>query len=258
MRRAPRTADASSSRPNDLRHYLQHMASAPHEAGHDARPDAGAHPTKMEKGKVGAVLKSLNAVLNHILAAGKGEAPAALLVAPATEKVDATSEAIEIARALVAKRLRVVLVDLTRGAAAVSGRLGIPRVPGFNDLAAGRVSFEEVLAVDEETPLQVIAAGNPKVTANGDEGARFARVFSALTQAYDCVVLHADRETALKLKPELRFELPVLVVVLPAGASAEREHESLAELAGFGCPVVAYEQSGKEPRSGLFGRVAAV
>ena len=84
------------------------------------------------------MLKSIDAVLNHILASGKGGAPRALLVAGASAKVDATAEAIAIARALVAKREQVVLVDLTRGPASVSGALGLPRVPGLTDLVAGR------------------------------------------------------------------------------------------------------------------------
>ena len=47
-----------------------------------------------------------------------------------------------------------------------------------------------------------------------------AALFEALTQAYDSVVLHADREAVRKLTPALKFELPVVVAVLPAGAGA--------------------------------------
>jgi uncharacterized protein involved in exopolysaccharide biosynthesis len=245
-------------RTNDLRAYLnQRLASRSEAANDSVRKPETAQPKSGDE-KVGPVLKSLDAVINHILASGKGGAPRALLIAGATPKVDATAEAIGIARALVARREQIVLVDLTRGPAAISGPLEIPRVPGLTDLAAGRASFDDVVKIDAETPLQVIAAGNPKLAASADENARFERVFEALTQVYDCVVLHADREAVRQLAPALKFELPVVVAVLPPGASANGDKAELGDFSALGCPVLVYEQPGKEPRSRLLGRVAAV
>ena len=244
-------------RPNDLRHYLnQRIAQATRSRVEE--PKVTLPAPKVGNGKVGPVLKSLDGVLNHIFSAAKDGAPRAVLVSGATPQVDATQEAIRIARALVARREAVVLIDLTRGASAVSGPLGLPRAPGFTDLAAGRAGFDDVIRVDTDTSLQVIAAGNPAVKPKGEEVDRFMRVFEALTEAYDCVVLHADRDTVKKLTPALKFELPVTVVVLPQGASANAESEDLGDFAALGCPVVVYEQTGKEGRSGLLGRVAAI
>ncbi|MEX1061394.1 MAG: exopolysaccharide transport family protein [Methyloceanibacter sp.] len=245
-------------RTNDLRHYLNQRLTAAAEAANDSVRNGNEVASKPDGDKVGPVLKSLDAVLNHILASGKGGAPRALLVAGASAKVDATAEAISIARALVARREQVVLVDLTRGPAAVSGPLGLPRSPGLTDLAAGRASFEDVVKIDGDTSLQVIAAGNPKLAAKGDENGRFGHVFEALTQAYESVVLHADREAVRKLSSALKFELPVVVAVLPAGATASSTNIDLTDFSALGCPVVVYEQSGKEPRSRLLGRVAAI
>ncbi len=182
------------------------------------------------------MLKSLDAVLNHILASGKGGAPRAVLVAGVIGQGRRDGRGDPIARALVARREQVVLVDLTRGPAAVSGPLGLPRAPGLTDLAAGRAGFEDVVRIDADTPLQVITAGNPKVKAKGEETERFTRVFEALTQAYDCVVLHADREAVRKLTPALKFELPVVVAVLPAGASARATNDRLDRLLGAWLP----------------------
>jgi tyrosine-protein kinase Etk/Wzc len=245
-------------RTNDLRHYLNQRLTAAAEAANDSVRNGNEVASKTDSDKVGPVLKSLNAVLNHILASGKGGAPRALLVAGASAKVDATAEAISIARALVARREQVVLVDLTRGPAAVSGPLGLPRAPGLTDVAAGRASFEDVVKIDGDTSLQVIATGNPKLAAKGDENGRFGHVFEALTQAYESVVLHADREAVRKFTPALKFELPVVVAVLPAGASTSSTNIDLTDFSALGCPVVVYQQSGKEPRSRLLGRVAAI
>lgn len=247
-------------RPNDLRHYLnQRLAASAAEAGKPGKDaDKTVKATKSGNGKTGPVLKSLDAVLNHIVSPGKGVALRALLVAGATPQVDATQEAIQIARGLVARREQVVLLDLTRGAAALSGQLGSPRAPGFTDLAAGRASFEDVVRIDSDSPLQVIAAGNPAIKSDGEETDSFMRVFEALTHVYDCVVLHADRDVMRKLRPALKFELPASVAILPAGTTAKgADSVDLTEFTSLGCPVVVYEQSGKEPRSGLFGRLAA-
>jgi uncharacterized protein involved in exopolysaccharide biosynthesis len=255
------TPDAAGMplRPNDLRHYLnQRIAAATSEPASDSVRNGAASAPKGSTSKVGPVLKSLDAVLNHILASAKGRgAPRALLVAGVSAKVDATPEAIQIARALVARREQVVLVDLTRGALAVSGALGLPRAPGFTDLAAGRAGFDDVVRIDADTPLQVIAAGNPKVKAKGDEAESFTRVFEALTQVYDRVVFHADREAVRTFAPALKFELPVVVAVLPRGAGAKSLTQDLSGFSALGCPVLVYEQNGKEPRSGLLARVAA-
>ncbi len=245
-------------RTNDLRAYLnQRLASRGTEAANDPVRKVDATQSGSDANETGPVLKSLDAVINHVLASGKGGAPRAVLVVGTSPKVDATPEAIAIARALVARREQIVLVDLTRGPAAISGPLGIPRSPGLNDLAAGRAGFEDVIRIDAETPLQVIAAGNPKLAATGDENSRFGRVFDALTQAYDCVVLHADRDAVRALTPALKFELPLVVAVLAPGASTQNDKADLADLSALGCPVLAYEQIGKQPRKRLFGRAVA-
>jgi uncharacterized protein involved in exopolysaccharide biosynthesis/Mrp family chromosome partitioning ATPase len=246
-------------RTNDLRHYLnQRLAASAADAANDSPGKGGAAPPKPDNDKVGPVLKSLDAVINHIVATGTGGAPRAMLVAGATAKLDATAEAIAIARALVARRDQVVLVDLTRGPASISGALGLPRTPGLTDLVAGRAGFEDVVRIDEDSSLQVISAGNPKLSAKDDENERFGHLFEALTQAYDSVVLHADSEAMRQLTSALKFELPIVVAVLPAGASDSGTKTDLAEFSALGCPVLVYEQSGKKPRSRFFERVAAV
>jgi hypothetical protein len=237
---------------NDLRAYLNQRLASRSEAANDSISKTGA---PKPEDKAGPLLRSLDAVLNQILDSGNGGAPRAVLVVGVSPKVDATAAAIGIARALVERREQILLIDLTRGTSSVSGALGMPRVPGINDLVAGRSSFEDVIKIDPESSLQVIPAGNPK-GGGSDENARFGRVFDALTQAYDCVVLHADREAVRALSQALKFELPLVVAVLQTGASAQSEKADLADFAALGCPVLVYEPAGREPRSRLFARRA--
>lgn len=240
--------------PNDLRHYLTQRIASPDVDEPAEIPRA----PKVGGGKVEPILTSLDAVLDRVLATATGGLPRALLVAGVSPKADATQAAIGLARALVDRNEQVVLVDLAKGASAVSGPLGMPRVPGFADLAAGHASFADVIRIDEDTPLQVIPAGNPTVIGSEPEPDRFMRVFEALTQAYGCVVLHADLRAVQALMPALKFELPAMVAVLPRGGNVESEDEALSTFQSLGCPVVVYEGNGKRRRAGLFSRIAAV
>jgi Mrp family chromosome partitioning ATPase len=247
-------AEMAALSPNDLRHYLTQRIASP-----DLDETAStARKSKSGSARAGSVLKSLDAVLDRVLQSSTGGLPRALLVAGVSPKADATQTAIGLARALVDRNEQVVLVDLAKGASAVSGPLGMPRVPGFADLAAGRASFADVIRVDGDTPLQVIPAGNPAMRGEEPEPDRFMRVFEALTQAYGCVVLHADLNAVRALMPALKFELPVMVAVMPARASLESEDEALSTFQALGCPVVVYQGDGRPRRTGLFSRSAAV
>lgn len=240
--------------PNDLRHYLTQRIASP-----DLPETASVLPKRKARGaRFGPVLKSLDAVLDRVLESATGGLPRALLVAGVSPKADATHAAIGLARALVDRNEQVVLVDLAKGASAVSGPLGMPRVPGFADLAAGRASFADVIRVDGDTPLQVIAAGNPAMRGEDPEPDRFMRVFEALTQAYGCVVLHADLNAVQALMPALKFELPVMVAVMPTRAGLESEDDALSTFQALGCPVVVYEGDGRPRRMRFFNRTAAL
>jgi len=262
-----RGVEMASLSPNDLRHYLtQRIATS--ELDEEGAKSSGSKTftsrtftSKISRSGRSAgvpVLKSLDAVLDKVLASATGGLPRALLVAGTSPKADATQVAINLARALVDQNEQVVLLDLAKGASAVSGPLGMPRVPGFADLAVGRASFSDVIRVDDESSMQVIPAGSPTTRGTEPEPDCFMRVFEALTQAYGCVVLHADLAAIEALMPALKFELPVMVAVLPSRASVDSQDEALSTFQTLGCPVVVYEGNGKPRRGGLFGRIAAV
>jgi hypothetical protein len=218
---------AAENAGNDLRHYLNKRLAA--SQAETRKADA-------------AVLNSLDGVLGQILSAGQEAAPRALLVGGALS-IDATAEAISIARALVAAGGQVVLLDLAHGPHCISAALGLPRFPGLADLAAGRAQFEDVIGIDTKTPLHVIAAGNPRFTAAAGNG-RLAAIFIALTETYDSVVLHADREALRRSALDLGFKLSIAVAVCTKGASATAD---LSGFAALGCRTLAYEQGAQAP-----------
>ena len=243
--------------PNDLRSYLRRKAALQAEA-RKRPPQRKIEPRLKLKGTVGPVARSIDSVLGQIRARSAAGAPRAALVVPASSGLEANDEAIHIARAL-SRRERAVLVDLTRGPAAVSGPLGLPRAPGFTDLMAGRAGFEDVVQTDFESSLQVISAGNPHVKSE-DERVDAERILEALSQVYDRLVLHIDRETLRKLEPALAGRLQLVVAVIAPGDLKTGE-TLVGELTALGCQVVPYEQTNGEHRPrriGFFGRAAAV
>jgi Mrp family chromosome partitioning ATPase len=243
---------------NDLRSYLQQRSALSSQTPSKEPEQNGAAPGKHANGSAAAApaLKSLDAVLDHLQSLADQDGPRAVLVMASGPEIDASREAIAIARGLLPHERLRVLVDLACGPNTVSEELALPRAPGFAELAAGDARFDDIVHVDEETPLQVIASGGRTVWLNSGSGSkRLARIFEALAQAYDVIVLHADRGTALMLRPILAGRLHRIVAVLARGQNKGSE-SSLLELAVFGCPVLAYAQGETERRRSFLGRAA--
>ena len=226
---------------NDLRSYLQRSvvlrSRALAEASRRSEPIA---PTPAN-GRAKPTLSSIDDVLVHLRGQVAPDAPRAILVMAARPEIDASHEAIRIARAQSADQRLCVLVDLAHGA--IGPKLGISPTPGFAELAAGHAGFDDIVHVDEETQLQVIPAG--QAAAKQDtKPERLALIFEALAQVYHFMVLHADRETAFNYQPVLAGRLRTVLAVLASGdGKSRRAGPALSELAGFGCTVMLHEQS---------------
>jgi hypothetical protein len=203
-------------------------------------------------------LKSFDAVLDQVLATGRGAAPRAVLVGGTSASDGAPAAAIALARAFAAGDDMVVLLDLAHGPSSVSSALHLPRSPGLSDLCAGLARFEDIIRIDAETPLHTIAAGHPRFAAPGDATRRFTPILQALTQTYDSVVLHADRAALRRVGRALRFELSVVVAALPARTGTGEAAADLGDFSAFGCPVLFYEQGGEERRASFLGWSAAL
>jgi hypothetical protein len=227
---------------NDLRSYLQRSVVLRNRALAEGSPRSEPMSTPLANGRTKPTLNSIDEVLAHLRTEPTPGSPRAVLVMAARPETDATHEAIRIARAQSSEQKLGVLVDLTRGAIAVCAKLGLPRSPGFAELAVGRAGFDGIVHVDEESSLQIIAAGTHTAkTETKQHLERLARIFEALAQVYHFVVLHADRETALNYQALLAGRLRAAVAVLGSGEA--NGGELIAdELAGFGCTVLIHKQ----------------
>jgi Mrp family chromosome partitioning ATPase len=236
---------AANGAANDLRSYLQRSAVLRSRALAETSRRSEPHASGLSNGGIGAAFKSLDAVLDHLRADLPADAPPVVLVMAARPEIDASRDAIRIARAQASECRLGILVDLNHGTITVSDQLDIPRAPGFAELASGRAGFEDVVHIDDETPLQIIPAGDRAVTIGTKrDGERLARILDALMQVYDAVVLHAGRETALMHQPHLAGRLHAVIAVLASGEGKNID-QVLAEFAAFNCPVLSLEQSGE-------------
>jgi uncharacterized protein involved in exopolysaccharide biosynthesis len=237
--------------PNDLRHYLTQRIPS---SSMDEHPQQPLEPSVSVE-ELGPAIASPDDVIDTILEISTGGAPRTALVAGLSSHSQSAQTAIGIARDLAGRNAQVALVDLAKGSAVVSGQLNMPRVPGFSELADGVVDFADVIKLDEGTTLQVIPAGDPNLNAGIDAPDKFMRIFEALTQTYDCVVLHADMDCIEDLMPALKFELPVAVAVLPPKTAPEDAEGALSIVQHLGCPIVLHGDpvARKRHRFSLFG-----
>jgi uncharacterized protein involved in exopolysaccharide biosynthesis/Mrp family chromosome partitioning ATPase len=255
---APREEVAVAGQPNDLRRYLQQRASRPKPDVNDLPPRSLELREPARGGRVAPVVKSLDALVNQIFAEHDCNKQRLVLIAAASPKTNAAPTAIALARLLAADAERAVLVDLTPASTAISGPLGLPRAPGFADLLAGSAGFEDVVCLDGKSALQVIVAGNAPAKSETKDAERIVRIFSALAQAYDLVVLYGDTESASRFQAALQGRLAMVIAVLAGAGDPTAAMTAIAELTSFGAPVFPYDKSAADTRPGIFGRTAAL
>lgn len=247
-----------AGQPNDLRRYLQQRASRPKPDVMDLPPRLLESRELARGGRVAPVVKSLDALVNQIFAEHDCNKLRLVLIAAASPKTNAAPTAIALARLLAADAERAILVDLTPASTAISGPLGLPRAPGFADLLAGGAGFEDVVCLDGKSSLQVIVAGNAPAKSDDQTTERMGRIFSALAQAYDLVVLYGDTESASKFQTSLEGRLAMVIAVLTGAGDPTVAMTAIAELTSFGAPVFPYDKSAADDRPGIFGRTAAL
>lgn len=114
-----------------------------------------------------------------------------IAVVGAGDDVDPTATAITLARSL-AKRARVVLIDLALDCPDLAAISDDPTAPGLAELAAGTASFGDIITRDRASRLHVITAGREAVDAATIRSSpRLSITLVALGSNYDHVVINA-------------------------------------------------------------------
>ena len=128
-----------------------------------------------------------------------------ILIAGADKTAHPQAIALVLARAVAQDMGRVLLVDTSQGATALSGPLELPRAPGFSELCQGKAAFNEVLRRDPTGTLHFLAAGKPRVLAGewGSPGMS-DKICRALDASYNLTLFCAEMAEALLLARTLR------------------------------------------------------
>jgi succinoglycan biosynthesis transport protein ExoP len=149
---------------------------------------------------------------------------------------DGSLACVVLARAL-ARRSRVIVVDVARAGSLLEGLTGIASGPGILDLITGAAGFTKVIGRDAKSAAHLLRFGidrSPEALARLDE--RLDTVLAALEPSYDAVIVHAGEvsdETpavlhkcrgALVLAPAARFADATALVegLLMSGLAAAR------------------------------------
>jgi len=134
------------------------------------------------------------------------------LVTPAAEHGDAAAEAREIASTLRASGSLVVLVDWDTRGVGISRKIGLKSTPGATDLLTGEATFEDIITAPDDESLHFIGCG--KALTSSLDPDRVNLLLDALDEAYDHVVIHAERKEARRLFETIEGRVDVGVSVL--------------------------------------------
>ena len=202
-------------------------------------------------------LKSLRAVAQRISGAVQQHKGLSVLVSCEPPDYDITADVIDMAREIADAKVKTLLLDRSESLHVLSSTLGLPRTPGMRELLAGTARVEDVIKRDPESALQFISAGNPRLRLNPQaSGIGLDDMIDALREVYDCVIIHADCNTARHLFTDCKEQLAAAVIIGgPQRPKRGKEAASARDFLGVDASektVIRYEQPNHH-RTSLFG-----
>lgn len=160
--------------------------------------------------------------------------PVAAVVSPAGDS--GSTSTVMLARALSEMGRSVVLVDMT--ASGCPTRLMAPEagLPGVMDLLAGAAAFGETIHGDRLSDAHIVPRGNAQPREAMRAIDRLTMILSALSDAYDTVLVECGAVQIASLEKMLR-NLPAEIIVSVPGRDGEMLEKTLDDLVAQG-----YEQ----------------
>lgn len=137
-----------------------------------------------------------------------------VLITGDSDTIDATAEAIELARAITAAGKQTLLVDWALDGSGLAGKLALPRSPGLTDLLQGAARFEDVIRRVPSGHVHFLAAGAALDDAAGAlDGDHLNLLLDALDEAYDTIVVTGAHGPVRQLFEVIqgRFDCGILV-----------------------------------------------
>ena len=119
----------------------------------------------------------------------EGQAGFRILVAGENTVIDASVEALGLARGLAAAGRQVVLVDWNAGDSNLPALMKVSAAPGVSELMAGSASFEDVIQQAGDGGVHVISGGAGGGAEFATDPDRVNLLLDALDEAYDQIVV---------------------------------------------------------------------
>lgn len=237
------SSDAPSGLEQDRR-----QSSAPLGAGF---PSSGTEQRlDLPREGLSSIFEDGDGVARHIIDCAGEERGYRVLMTCTDDDLDATAEVVDLVRLISGHGHKVAIVDASEGSRSISGMLRLPRAPGLRELVNGESTFEDVVRRDPESDLHVIPSGNPRREKDGgEEGGEFfgnqGRVFDALDQTYDIVILFAQTSMARSVFQDMDADFDAGVIFSREGEAKLLSQLKQGNFLGFtvtGLEIIYYEQ----------------
>ena len=161
-------------------------------------------------------LPEVEQLAEKLLAAGVAARKVTILGTASSESI--TQTALTIAR-LLARKARVIVVDLTAASPTISAVSVDPNAPGLAEMMQGEASFTQVITRDRLSRTHLVSSGRVGSDRTLLQSPRIGLAIDALLKVYDHVLL--DAGSASDLPAELLTSQARAVVVPDASMAAD-------------------------------------
>ena len=174
-------------------------------------------------------LPEIDQLAETLLAAGAAARKVTILGTASSEGI--TQTALTLAR-LIARKARVIVVDLAAASPTISAASVDPNAPGLAELMQGQASFTQVITKDLMSRTHLVSSGRPGSDRSLLQSPRIALAIDALLKVYDHVLL--DAGSASDLPAELLTSQARAVVVPDASMATEARNLMCDQLKAVG------------------------
>ena len=180
-------------------------------------------PAAEPQATLAAELSEIERLADMLCGAGQSAHKVTILGTAPGESVTLT--ALTLAR-LMARRGRVVVIDLAASSSTIPAVSVDPSAPGLAELMQGEVSFAQIITRDRLSRVQLVNAGRPGFDRTQLQSPRLMLAIDALLRVYDHVLL--DAGTASDLPAEL-LTANACAVVVPDASMPEDARAAMSE-----------------------------
>ncbi len=127
-------------------------------------------------------------IARRLNAAGAGR----IIITPASQRTEASRQALAVARALANAGTRLVVIDAMAEADHIATIMDLPEAPGIHQLLSGKAQFEQVIRRDPVSTLHVISGNSESGGVPALDDKKLISMLQALEATYDQIIVYTD------------------------------------------------------------------